>query len=99
MIDYAVNYQYIVTEKCENRAKPQLSCNGKCYLTKELSKTENPTPKQITKYNAIDVFLAKEIWSFSKGLNLRFATEETSSKIHDLYNSDYVFTIFHPPLI
>ncbi|WP_244140776.1 hypothetical protein [Kaistella flava (ex Peng et al. 2021)] len=99
LVDYAVNYKNIVAEKCENTAKPQLSCNGKCYLAKELSKTENQTPKEIIRSNFIDVFITKEIWSFTKVLELDFAELTILTKQYNLYNSDYIFNIFHPPLV
>jgi hypothetical protein len=45
-IDYALNYEFIKEELCENKAKPQMKCHGKCYLQKEIAKTkdaeENP---------------------------------------------------------
>lgn len=36
--EYIINYDYIVTNLCENRAQPQLQCDGKCYLSKLLAK-------------------------------------------------------------
>lgn len=45
VIDFVFNYGYIITELCINRDKPELECNGKCYLKKELaeaSQDENP---------------------------------------------------------
>lgn len=38
VIDYVVNYDYIAKVLCENKAKPELKCNGKCQLMKELAK-------------------------------------------------------------
>ena len=38
VLEYVVNYDYIVNELCENKLKPELKCNGKCHLTKELAK-------------------------------------------------------------
>ncbi len=38
VFEYVVNYDYIVNVLCENRSKPQLECDGKCYLSKQLSK-------------------------------------------------------------
>ena len=32
VLDYVIHYDYIVEELCENRDKPVLACNGKCYL-------------------------------------------------------------------
>ncbi|MFD1294595.1 hypothetical protein ACFQ5N_12190 [Lutibacter holmesii] len=38
IIEYHANYDYIATVLCENRDKPFLACNGKCYLEKQLKK-------------------------------------------------------------
>ena len=38
VLEYIFNYDYIVAELCENKAKPELHCNGKCHLMKELAK-------------------------------------------------------------
>lgn len=49
VIDFLVNYGYIITELCVNRDRPELECNGKCYLKKELaeaSKMEQPISKE-----------------------------------------------------
>ncbi len=41
IVEYFVNYNYIVDELCENRDKPILTCNGKCYLEKQVTKQQN----------------------------------------------------------
>lgn len=46
LIDYAVNYDYITKVLCENKAKPKLQCNGKCYLMKELGKNAETDSSQ-----------------------------------------------------
>jgi len=38
IIEYHANYNYIANVLCENRGKPYLECNGKCYLEKQLNK-------------------------------------------------------------
>ena len=38
IIEYHVNYDYIVNILCENKDRPYLECNGKCYLKKQLRK-------------------------------------------------------------
>ena len=40
IIDYYANYDYIANALCENRDKPYLECNGKCYLQKQLKKND-----------------------------------------------------------
>lgn len=34
---YFLNYEYIATELCENKDRPELKCNGQCYLMKSLA--------------------------------------------------------------
>ncbi|ANH58982.1 hypothetical protein [Dokdonia donghaensis] len=34
---YELNIDYIVETYCVNKDKPKLQCNGKCYLSKQLS--------------------------------------------------------------
>lgn len=35
--EYIMNYDYIVNVLCENKDKPELQCNGKCYLAQMLA--------------------------------------------------------------
>lgn len=37
---FELNRSYIVANLCENRDKPMLHCNGKCYLAKRLKQAE-----------------------------------------------------------
>lgn len=51
LVDYVINYDYISKVLCENKTKPQLKCNGKCYLMKQLSQSSTseksvPTEKK-----------------------------------------------------
>jgi len=38
---FELNRNYIATKLCENRNKPWLHCNGKCYLVKKLKQAED----------------------------------------------------------
>ena len=37
---FELNKNYIASELCENRDKPMMHCNGKCYLMKKLKQAE-----------------------------------------------------------
>jgi hypothetical protein len=39
-LEYYVNYDYISEVLCINKEKPILGCNGKCYLNKQIKKTQ-----------------------------------------------------------
>lgn len=76
VINYVFNYEFYKTVLCENKAKPDLKCNGKCYLIKEMkiSNQQNkdaklPIPRVdlsklpislIEKYTLFEPFIFKE---------------------------------------
>jgi hypothetical protein len=43
VVDYALNYNYIVEELCENKDVVGSNCNGKCHLSKEIKKQVDTT--------------------------------------------------------
>ena len=45
LVEYLMNYDYIVNVLCENKDKPALKCNGKCYLAKMLAKEQKKEQK------------------------------------------------------
>ncbi|MCA0931248.1 hypothetical protein LCM02_02215 [Lutimonas saemankumensis] len=45
VLEYLINYDYIVNELCENREKPIQTCNGKCYLGDKVEKQLNLDPE------------------------------------------------------
>lgn len=102
MVDYIVNYDYISTQLCENKEKPELECNGKCHLKKELAevaKNENPKSNE-QKVNSIslEILFCDRITSYS------FLSSITvTKKISTLYNCTYFrlnsTSIFHPPIL
>ncbi|VXC40496.1 conserved hypothetical protein [Flavobacterium sp. 9AF] len=101
VLDYIVNYEYIATELCENVAKPELKCNGKCHLAKELAKaSETEKPISSNKKNVsqdTEVLFCNEI----ERLNILFHNflfeKEKVDFYHNLYQSVAEYSIFHPP--
>ncbi len=37
-LDYSLRKDYIAKNLCQNRTRPSMHCNGKCYLSKQLAK-------------------------------------------------------------
>ena len=94
-----MNYDYIVKNLCEKRNVPQSTCKGKCYVSKELAKTEKQSNNsQTVKIGGLDVFISHDILSFlgQKG------SDPEDQAIHSDYSinhhSEYFSRIFHPPL-
>lgn len=40
LIEYETNKEYIASVLCENRNKPEVACNGKCYLNKKIEESQ-----------------------------------------------------------
>jgi len=43
---FELNQKYIVTEFCVNKNRPELHCNGQCYLMKKLKQAQDKEQKQ-----------------------------------------------------
>ncbi len=106
VVDYLVNYDYISTVLCENKAKPELKCNGKCHLMKELAKAsdieplgEKPTnsDKKIRYSQKIELLFCNEVTEIS----FRQIYFHTKTSIGDNYANLYFHSVscsvFHPP--
>lgn len=102
VVDYVVNYEYIATVLCENKAKPKMECNGKCHLMKELAKTsENESPISSDKKMAsrqFEVLFLEEIKSFKIVPNYFFETQKTNSAYSNLYFRLNAASVFRPPI-
>ena len=101
VLEYVVNYDYIVNELCENKLKPELKCNGKCHLTKELAKasegnSDNSSDKKIT-FEQTEIVFFQEI----KPIEIRqiYFLNETSigNNYYNLYFHLNDCAFFHPP--
>lgn len=62
-IDFYVNQDYIAAELCENKAKPEMKCNGQCHLMKQLQEVENVDPESpvipVTNYEVSLLFFSE----------------------------------------
>lgn len=45
-LGFEMNQKYIIRELCVNKNKPQLQCNGKCYLMNKLKQAQDKEQKQ-----------------------------------------------------
>ena len=98
VLNYQINKKAIAETRCENRDKPEMHCDGKCYLAKQLKKAdekENPTPdfrnlKELSPYVA------------SETVSTRFFATATVYDIATVYVTDAPVeacpgSVFQPP--
>ncbi len=75
---YSINKQAITEQLCVNKAKPELHCEGKCYLGKQLKKAEEGEKNTASK-------LLKEKQEYTQEF---FALNEPSPRVTA---SDFLF--------
>jgi hypothetical protein len=97
--DYFLNKSYIAKVLCINKERPQIHCNGKCYLAKQLKaeqKKDQQTP--ISKKSNIDLqwFDVPTTPQFTNITEDKITTHLPASAA-DL--SSFHPAIFHPPIV
>lgn len=100
VVGYIINYDYIVKELCENRQKPELHCNGKCQLMKELAKAsenEKPTQQKKSASAELEILFCQQpvIISFTN-FSLSISTE-VKNRYSNLYSFLPLASFYHPP--
>jgi hypothetical protein len=97
VIDYQWNKRYITAILCENRDKPALKCEGKCYLSKKFRKEatkdrENPERRAENKF---------EVLSFQHGFSMdhpdRPALSLAYPRFRETISNRFADSFFHPP--
>lgn len=98
LIEYYSNKEYIASVLCENRDKPALACNGKCYLEKQLKKASNQDthdhsiPKiDMSKYPVSQISIVED-----KEIGKEFI-QKTSFYNRKTYPQKYTTSVFKPP--
>ncbi len=100
LMNFVVNYDYIAQNLCENRDRPELSCHGKCYLAKEIAKTEKQqSTDNSVKISSLDIFIVKDIMDATMILLPENPDQVRFSSYRNDYHSDFNADIFHPPLV
>jgi hypothetical protein len=100
VIEYFINYNYIATQLCENRDKPLLECNGKCYLEKQVSKQQNsesnssvPMPPKID----LEKFISLKIVDFTYQISKPIQATVIPLFCNSLKEATFNFFLFRPP--
>ena len=106
-MNFYFNQKEIAAIECENKDRPEMNCNGKCYLAKQLKKADNElAAKKEKQEHSISILKLVETSVFVENWKLKFElpafnTEKELASFY--YSSSYFlllkFDIFHPPTI
>lgn len=96
-IEYAINQDYIAEFLCINKEKPEMRCNGKCHLYKEVEKQQEETPVSLEiSFKEYPIGFVKIL----KFANINIGNLKYKSNFHYLKHYKYFYseTVFHPPI-
>ena len=102
VLEYLLNYDYIVNELCENRDKPILTCNGLCYLGDQVEKQldldsnqQKPLPPKFDteKFISLKVSTSKDIAVI---IELTSSSPET---VNPLEEENFSNSLWRPPIV
>lgn len=100
VVEYFAQYDYIVSTLCENKDKPDLECNGKCYLGKQLAKEmgDNDNPFNQVSKTEIPQFIIFEILpNFEFNADFEISNVQYFECRPNFYLSPYSLQVLHPP--
>lgn len=99
-IGFQLNQEYITTKLCENRDKPWMHCNGKCYLMKKVHEAEKNENNKTAKNNLNNLQTSFFQRIYSPGFQQSVLSAGYKSSFPNytyLYSSHYINSIFRPP--
>lgn len=96
--EFNINQAYIAKVLCVNRDKPQLHCDGKCYLKKEIDRSaekDNTNQKEISNYASITLFIDQPF------VQVVFPESHkiTSGFVRNYFSAGFQITADHPPTV
>jgi hypothetical protein len=102
LLEYVINYDYIVKELCENKEKPVLQCNGKCHLAKQLAKAaEDEKPISSSKNQnlkqEVEILFYQDFKAVSFVKSSVFTNKDINADYQNLYSLTAIQSTFHPP--
>jgi hypothetical protein len=103
-LDFEVRREYIINNLCENKNRPQMHCDGKCYLAKRIASLDEQEKRQAEKTymsRLIDQVMDQRVYfSFNQQPVLVELLPRAVFSLRSFFTSRIaVDDIFHPPLV
>jgi hypothetical protein len=104
-LDFELNKEYIIQNLCENRFKPELNCNGQCYLAKQLHRVaEDKATKEAERQEQgfkklLEESFNHENFVFSQTFESVILTVQNNFSYKTSHYSTLTASLFHPPCL
>jgi len=96
-VEYILNQNYIAEFLCINKDKPELQCNGKCHLVKQIEKQQENEPLSSLRISLENYPIGfVTIHTIEKPLKFTSSNNPCFS-YNMLYYFDYFQSTFQPP--
>ena len=100
VLNYQVNTDFIIENFCENTDKPEMHCDGKCHLSKQIqADTEQKSEAPVAESEIMTFVLSiEETAVFEFGFVESRLAQANSLYLEGNY-SNHLQSIFHPPQV
>jgi hypothetical protein len=103
-LDFELRKDFIIKNLCENRFKPQLNCNGQCYLAKKLTKVaEDNATKETQKQGQSIKKILEEVFDAEPLFSIEWAFYHLSTQpMYPFFVTASVgvtTSVFRPPIV
>jgi hypothetical protein len=95
-LDFYINQSYIASNLCENRSKPMLHCNGRCFLAKKLRQEKKDQQNSERKQQEKSQVISSRSY-FTTALYTILSTHSDYPARPCNKTADRSFAVFHPP--
>lgn len=99
-LNFKINQDFIAKVLCINKDKPKSTCNGKCYLSKQLKEQEQQDEKQVPKHRngRVEVLFCDNFqisYNISRSV---FLEKKVPLPNHFIFSTqEFIDDVFHPP--
>lgn len=97
--DYAINKEYVAKMLCVNKNKPQMHCNGKCHMMKQLKAQDKKEQSPANPFKELKDF--QPLYGNEINIKLSAVTDSNCLKSTFIYSSlfstQHLHSVFHPP--
>ncbi len=100
LLNYEVNTSYIIENFCVNTDSPELNCNGKCHLAKQIqADSEQKSETPAAENEIITLVLTIEESSDFEFKFFELECAHANSLYLEGHYSNPLHSIFHPPQV
>ena len=98
-LGFQLNQEYIAKTFCVNKNRPELHCNGRCYLMSKLKLVNEKEKKQAAKdtLNRMATSFLHKLHTISLQVPIAASITTHSTHYKFTYYSQYIATVFRPP--